>query len=138
MKYNFMKIYWKLSIRYTNILLVVMFFCGACNYKAPDGTVEFSPSVIHILAQRDSVYKKTIYVKNNSLKNIFIRDISTSCGCTVAHLKDSIVNSKDSVPINVEYSAKQNDTGNFVRFVSIRTNGNPPIKTIELKVKIKE
>ena len=133
-----MKIYWKLSIRYTSILLFVIFFCVSCNSKATDGSVEVSPSVIHILAQRDSVYTKTSYVKNNSLKNIKISDISSSCGCTVARLKDSIINSKDSVPVNIEYTAKQSDTGNFVRYVSIRTNGTPPIKTIELKVKIKE
>lgn len=133
-----MKIYWKLSIRLTNILPFVIFFSVACKSKAPVESVEVSPSLIHLLAERDSVYTKTVYVKNNSLKNINILEISTSCGCTVAHLKDSIVNSNDSVPIDVEYTAKQNDTGNFVRFVSIRTNGKPPIKTIELKVKIKK
>jgi len=133
-----MKIYSKLSIRYANILVGATFFCVACNSKAPDVSVEVSPSTINLLAKRDSTYLNTVYVKNNSLKNLKISDISSSCGCTVAHLKDSIINSKDSVPVSIEYTAKQNDTGNLVRYVSIRTNGTPPIKTIELKVKIKE
>lgn len=133
-----MKNYCKISFRNTILIALTIILIFACKSKNAEGSVEITPSVYNLLAKRDSTYINTVYVKNNTSQEVKIINISTSCGCTVASLKDSVVNCRDSVPVSILYTAKQSDTGNLVRYVSVRTNGIPPIKTIELKVKIKD
>jgi hypothetical protein len=51
----------------------------------------------------------------------------------VGKLKDSIILTNDSVPLKLAFTPNESDTGKAVRFISIRTNGRPPIRTIELR-----
>ncbi len=129
--------YFNSSIRLVYSVFVLIIFCIACSTNIPKETIEVSPSLIHFLAKGDSAFTKTVYIKNNSQKNVNIIDISTSCGCTVAQIIDSVVHPKDSIPICIKYKPNKNDTNNVVRFVSIRTNGTPPIKSIEINVDFK-
>jgi hypothetical protein len=94
---------------------------------------EITPSVVHFSISRGKSYEAIVYVKNLGSENLFISEIASACGCVVGTLKDSTVFPNDSIPLKVTFKPNPSDTGEMFRFISLRTNGTPPIKSVELR-----
>lgn len=92
-----------------------------------------TPSVVNFSINRDTSFETIFYVKNNGLDNLIISEIATECGCVVGTLLDSIVFPNDSIALKVKYTPKPTDSGEIFRFISIRTNGIPPIKSVSMR-----
>ncbi|WP_396190828.1 DUF1573 domain-containing protein [Flavobacterium sp.] len=83
----------------------------------------------------DTVNKK-FKLKNTSNTILKIKDIKTSCGCTVAKLKDSVVNPNDYAEIDVEYISDKDDVGNISKSIIVDANTKPNFTVLYLKGKV--
>ena len=59
---------------------------------------------------------KVFKIKNISTTNLIIKNIKTSCGCTVAKLSDSIINPNDKVELKVKFVASKEKIGKMMEF----------------------
>ncbi len=83
----------------------------------------------------DTVNKK-FKLKNTSNTILKIKDIQTSCGCTAAKLKDSVVNPNDYAEIDVEYISEKDDVGNISKSIIVDANTKPNFTVLYLKGKV--
>lgn len=75
-----------------------------------------------------------VSVKNLSQQPLKINAIETGCGCTTAQISDSLVNSQDSLRLDISYIPMlSNDSGKITKVITIRTNSSTPFKNIFLK-----
>ena len=82
---------------------------------------------------------KIIYFENLTLKSMKILKIENACGCTSAFVSDSIVNAMDSVPIQIFYiPSKSNDSGNVLKYITIRSNAKIPFVNLIITGNIKK
>lgn len=111
-------------------LVIFSFHCKTTD----ENMYTVTPSVVGFSITRDTSFETNVYIKNLSSEKLLISEIASACGCTVGTLKDSTVQPNDSVPLKIIFTPNPlSDTGKLVRFISIRTNGTPPIKSIELR-----
>ncbi|MBX9733809.1 MAG: DUF1573 domain-containing protein [Chitinophagaceae bacterium] len=108
-----------------------IFFIG-CKSNKNLRTYAITPSVTNFSISRDTTLETVFHIKNYGSQNLIISEISTSCGCVVGALRDSVVPTNDSVELKIKYTPKTTDSGKIVRYISIRTNGYPPIKSAEI------
>lgn len=80
----------------------------------------------------DTVNKK-FKLKNTSNTILKIKDIQTSCGCTVAKLKDSVVNPNAFAEIDVEYISDKDDIGIISKSIIVNANTKPSFTVLYLK-----
>jgi hypothetical protein len=109
-----------------------VFLSFGCNKKRKENYL-VSPSNILFSTIRGSSFDTTVYVKNTGSEKLIISEIATPCGCLVGKLSDSSVQLNDSVPMRLFFTPNASDSGEVIRYISIRTNGIPSIKTIELR-----
>lgn len=110
----------------------VILFLSNCN-TTNEETYFVTPSVVHFSISKGTSFDTTIYIRNDDSKKLVVSEIATACGCMVGTIKDSIVLPNDSIPLKLTFTPNAPDTGRVVRFISLRTNGKPPIRTIELR-----
>ena len=109
---------------------------SGCKENQTQESYSINPISISFNVLRGSKFDTVVYVKNKASKDLFISEIATACGCTGGLLKDSTIMPNDSVQLKVSFTPDTKDSGNVVRFISIRTNGTPAIKTNELRAKV--
>ena len=89
-----------------------------------------------LIKQSDTAIR-TVYIFNSSVSKIGILREETACGCTKTALKDSTVNSNDSIPIFVKYIPSLNkDSGDIIRYITVRTNSEPPFINLVVRAKV--
>ncbi|MDI9364603.1 MAG: DUF1573 domain-containing protein [Flavobacterium sp.] len=118
-----------------SIFVTVYFAITSCKSEKK-GIYVISPSILNLTVKRDSTYESKVYVKNQGSNKLNILEVSSSCGCTVGVLKDSILLPFDSVSLDIKFTPNKVDSGEVIRFISLRTNGTPPVKSIEIRAKI--
>lgn len=116
------------------IFVSIIFFFSCNNVKNKNYII--TPSIVHFSIDRETHFEATFHIKNLSSEKLFISEVATACGCVAGKLQDSTVFPNDSVSLKVTFTPKSSDTGDVVRFVSVRTDGSPPIKSVELRGKV--
>ena len=82
---------------------------------------------------------KEILLKNCSQnENLLIKQIKTSCGCTVASIFDTIVKAGRTTKIKVDFKAEKESVGQFNKSIVIEANTYPNFTVLYLKGKIIE
>ncbi|WMW77689.1 DUF1573 domain-containing protein [Flavobacterium sp. 20NA77.7] len=76
---------------------------------------------------------KVFKIKNISTTNLIIKNIKTSCGCTVAKLSDSIINPNDKVELKVKFVASKEKIGKIKNSIVVESNTNPVFTVLYLK-----
>ena len=76
-------------------------------------------------------------IENKSDVELKIEKIGTSCGCTVASIKDSIINKNESTEVKVIFTPSETDKGKISKSIVILANTEPPYTSITLKGIIK-
>lgn len=120
-------------------LFCLFFLCISCNNtKTTEKNIfEISPNEFVFSLGYDDTLKKTIILYNKSEKPIKILGIDNSCGCTSAILIDSIIPPLDSSILNIMYVPKlSKDSGNILKYITIKSNSIPAFENITLKGKI--
>jgi hypothetical protein len=72
-------------------------------------------------------------LKNSSNNPLIIKKIKTSCGCTVAKLKDSIIKPDDYAIIETKFISDTDNKGNISKSVVIEANTKPNFTVLYLK-----
>jgi hypothetical protein len=79
---------------------------------------------------------KTFIIKNISDNTLKIKDIKSSCGCTIAKIKDSLVKGNNSTEIIATYTAGKDVKGDVSKSIVIDANTNPRFTVLYLKGKV--
>ena len=78
--------------------------------------------------------RKVVVLYNKSEKPIKITGIENGCGCTSTILKDSTISPFDSSFIRITYIPKMSkDSGNILKYITIKSNTKPVFHNIILK-----
>ena len=67
------------------------------------------------------VVRHSFVIKNESKKVLNIKDVSTSCGCTVSEVKNKIIKPGDSTLVDVKFNP-QGYSGEVQQFVYVSTD----------------
>lgn len=79
---------------------------------------------------------KTFYLKNLSENTLRIKGLKTSCGCTIAKIKDSLIEKDSGVSIITQYIAEPDDIGLIEKSIIIEANTEPNFTVLYLKGKV--
>ncbi|MBM6499173.1 DUF1573 domain-containing protein [Flavobacterium macrobrachii] len=75
-------------------------------------------------------------LKNSSSNSLIIKKIKTSCGCTVAKLKDSLINPNDYAVIEAKFISDNDNKGTVSKSIVIEANTQPNFTVLYLKGKV--
>ena len=121
---------------YVAIILLSLFISCINNTKNIE-IFDFKEVDLGTVSKNDTVHFK-INVTNPMIKDLHIKKISSSCGCTLISLNDSIVKSKHQTQLNVEYiTSSNNDKGSIEKAIVIETNSPQRLHEILIKAKLK-
>lgn len=79
---------------------------------------------------------KTYVIKNVSDNNLEIKQVKSSCGCTIAKIKDSIVEGGSSTKIVATYTADKDVEGRVKKSIVIDANTSPRFTVLYLEGKV--
>jgi hypothetical protein len=81
--------------------------------------------------QEGEVLKRTFILKNEYHKTLTIKDINTSCGCTVSRVKKKILLPGETTAIEVEFNTK-GYSGGVKQYIYVHTDDldNPVLRFI--------
>jgi hypothetical protein len=91
------------------------------NSKYGFGEIKSTDSVVH-----------TFKVKNISKVDLLIKEVGTSCGCTVVTISDSIVKENEYTEIKTTFVPDSNTKGKVNKSIVILANTNPPYTSLEV------
>jgi hypothetical protein len=76
--------------------------------------------------------------KNTGNKTINIKDVTTSCGCTVSEVKQKILRPGESTTIKVKFNS-QGYSGEVSQYVYVHTDEpQEPVKKFTIKARVKK
>lgn len=79
--------------------------------------------------QEGEILKHTFVLRNDSDRTLNIKDINTSCGCTVSEVKSKVIAPKESTTIDIKFNTK-GYSGAIKQYVYVHTDtpDNPVIR----------
>lgn len=117
------------------IILSLLFF--SCNKKTNNlAEIEINKVQNFGDIKVGDTVKKTFYIKNLSENSLIIKDLKTSCGCTVAKIKDSLIEKDTGTSIIAQYIAEPDDIGIIEKSIIIEANTDPTFTVLYLKGKV--
>jgi hypothetical protein len=117
------------------IILLLLFF--SCNKKTNNlAEIEINKVQNFGDIKVGDTVKKTFYIKNLSKNTLIIKDLKTSCGCTVVKIKDSLIEKGTGTNIITQYIAEPDDIGLIEKSIIIEANTDPTFTVLYLKGKV--
>jgi hypothetical protein len=122
-----------------NLLCIYLFlFFVSCDKKSNIAIIETN----NIINFGNVKIGDTIYgnykIKNKSENILKIKNVKSSCGCTIAKLKDTVVNPKSETQIKIRFIAKEENIGKISNSVVIEANTNPIFNVLYLNGTVSE
>lgn len=105
----------------------------ACQQKQRFATISYTKEANFGAAKVHDTIHTVFSIKNTSEENLLIKQIKTSCGCTVAKPKDSIIEKGKSTVIEVQFIADAENLGDISKSIVIDANTNPNFTVMYLK-----
>lgn len=117
------------------IIIIITLFYGCNNTNnIKFAEIEYKKSISFGIKNNNDTIVKTFQIKNISKNNLIIKNIKSSCGCTVAKLKNSTILPNKYAEIVVTYiPQKKGDVSNSIVF---EANTNPTFNVLYLKGEI--
>lgn len=115
-------------------IITLMFF--SCN-KDETAKIEVNKEINFGVIKVNDTIKKSFVIKNNSSIDLKIKDIKSSCGCTVAKLKDSLIKENESTDLIVEFIANKDKIGKIKNSIVVEANTNPVFTVLYLTGTVK-
>lgn len=114
--------------------LAMMFvFVVSCNdkskYSMISATKEINFGTIHSNEKISKVFK----IKNTSANDLVIKNVKTSCGCTAAKIKDSVLKENETLDLEVNFVASKEKIGKVKNSIVIEANTSPIFTVLYLK-----
>lgn len=120
------------------LLITLIFILISCknNNNQPELIVkkEINFGKIH---SNQTIIKK-FNLTNNSSKDLIIKSIKSSCGCTVTKLKDSIISNNETIDLEVKFKASKEKIGKIKNSIVIESNTEPIFTVLYLKGEVVE
>lgn len=117
-------------------LFVLCLSCKSTKTKE-ENIFEISANEFEFSLGLSDTLKKSVVLYNKSDRPIKILGIDNSCGCTSAVLKDSTILPLDSSMLHIMYVPKiARDSGNILKYITIKSNSTPAFRNITLKGKL--
>ncbi|MFY8096731.1 MAG: DUF1573 domain-containing protein [Flavobacterium sp.] len=98
-------------------------------YSMISATKEINFGTIHSNEKISKVFK----IKNASANDLVIKNVKTSCGCTAAKLKDSVVKENETLDLEVNFFASKEKIGKVKNSIVIEANTSPIFTVLYLK-----
>ena len=83
--------------------------------------------------ERGKVLKHTFILKNKTAKTLKIKDVTTSCGCTVSQVKSKVLFPQESTSIDVQFNSS-GYSGTVQQYVYVSTD-NPDTPILKFTIK---
>jgi hypothetical protein len=83
------------------------------------------------VVKQGQVLQHDFIIKNESTRELNIKEVNTSCGCTVSKVKDKTLKPQESTVIEVKFNSK-GYSGKVKQYVFVRTDSldNPVLRYI--------
>ena len=108
----------------------------SCN-KDKTASIDVNKEInIGVVKVGDTI-KKTFLIKNSSSTDLKIKNIKSSCGCTVAKLNDSIIIENGITNLIVEFIADKDKIGKVKNSIVVEANTNPVFTVLYLTGTVK-
>jgi ribosomal protein S4E len=115
------------------ISLFIIIISISCNNKTDDFSVMEHDKLINLgNVKRNDTIQKSIKIKNNSDITLKIKQIKSSCGCTVVAINDSTISTGKSTELKIRYIS-DSKKGHFSKSIVIDANTKPSFNVIYLK-----
>ncbi len=128
-----------LKMKKNNIicLLILCLLVFSCQKNDGLATIEVDKNEFNFgkIKVNDTVDVK-FKLKNSSSNSLIIKKIKTSCGCTVAKLKDSLINPNDYAVIEAKFISDNDNKGTVSKSIVIEANTQPNFTVLYLKGKV--
>ncbi len=107
-----------------NLLYSLLIFTALCCTSKKDSypVLAYNEVVDFGVIKLGDTVNKSITVKNTSSTDLIIKKISSSCGCTVAKLEDSIVKPNKTTSIKVQFIADNKMKGRVKKSIVMDSN----------------
>lgn len=117
------------------IILSLLFF--SCNKKTNNlAKIEINKVQNFGDIKVGDTVRKIFHIKNLSENSLIIKDLKTSCGCTVVKINDSIIKKDSGTSIISQYIAEPDDIGLIEKSIIIEANTDPSFTVLYLKGKV--
>ncbi len=113
--------------------ILVTLFIISCNKKTNIVDIEFTKEVSFDTIKVGDTISKYFEIKNKSSTQLKIKNLKTSCGCTLAKLKDSIIGKNSSTKIKVTFTAEEDNIGVVNKSIILDSNTKPNFTVMYLK-----
>jgi hypothetical protein len=113
---------------------LVVLSAGATGVRIAGPAIELIPPSIDFgtLPQHE-VRRVHVTIRNSGSEMLYIRDVDSDCGCTVAQLADSLIAPGDTLGMEVTLSTRH-FSGNIAKHVFLKTN-DPGAPTARFRLK---
>jgi len=120
-----------------SIFIILSLLLFSCNRKTNNiAEIEINKIQNFGVIKIGDTINKTFYLKNLSENSLIIKDLKTSCGCTVAKIKDSLIKKDAGTSIIAQYIAEPDDVGLIEKSIIIEANTDPTFTVLYLKGKV--
>ncbi len=124
------------------VMLALLCGCQAKNALLVAGSAPGNPATIDAytwdfgLIRQGEIAKHTFTLKNESAGTLNIKDVNTSCGCTVTEIKKRILLPKEATLLEVQFNSKSY-LGAIEQFVYMNTdNLDKPLIRFIIKAEV--
>lgn len=119
-----------------SLVLLIFITTFGCNRTEPNDQFieieiqerEFDFGTVHL---NDTIYKD-FSINNISKKNLYIKNIRTSCNCSKVGILDSIALPGETIDIKIQFIARTSLVGDISNTIVVETNTNPPFNIFKL------
>ncbi|MDD5432270.1 MAG: DUF1573 domain-containing protein [Candidatus Omnitrophica bacterium] len=116
------------------LVICIAFLSFSCCFAGNSNPLEWDFGIV----KAGEIAKHSFLIKNETEKILKIREVSTSCGCTVSDVKNKTLKPQETTLLEVAFNSK-GYSGDVQQFIYVNTDNldNPVIRYI-IKAKVEK
>ncbi len=117
---------------YYTFILILITSCNKTN-EIIYADIKYQKEIdFGIINLKDTV-TKSFKIKNISSIPLVIKNVKTSCGCTLVKLNDTVIGENESTNITAKYIPNHNDKGKISKSIVVQANTKTGFTVLYLK-----
>ncbi len=125
-------------------LFLKIFFIGyicaflvSCKQKSKNTEIFINKEINLGTVSKEDTVRFNIEVNNPMNENLIIKKASSSCGCTLVAIKDSVVKPNHNTHLKMEFIPGLNRKGNISQAIVVEANTTKPFHEVVIKANVK-